>query len=126
MARVTVINDQPDYLGVMRDVLEALDHDGTPLRGETVSIDDIAATEPDLLIVDLRMDSGVLNDGWGVIVGARADPRLASVPIIISTADHDFLRNRAEEISALADVHPLPKPFGMEDVEELIRRLLDR
>jgi CheY-like chemotaxis protein len=126
MARVTVINDQPDYLGVMRDVLEALNHEGTPLRGETVSIEEIADTRPDLLIVDLRMDSGVLNDGWGVIVGARADPRLADVPIIISTADHEFLRNRAAEISALADLHPLPKPFGMQDVEELITRLLER
>jgi len=45
---------------------------------------------------------------------------------LISTADHEFLRRRTEEIGELADVHPLPKPFGMDDVEELADRLLQR
>lgn len=126
MARVTIINDRPDYLGVMTDVLESLRHEATALEGATVTVDRIAETAPELLIIDLRMDSGVLNDGWGVVVGARADDRLKDVPIIISTADHEFLRSRAEEISVLADVHPLPKPFGIEDVEELIVRLMER
>lgn len=126
MARVTIINDRPDYLGAMTDVLEALHHEATALEGTTVTIDQIAETTPELLIIDLRMHSEVLNDGWGVIVGSRSDPRLAEVPIIISTADHEYLRNRADEISALSDVHPLEKPFGMDDVEELISRLLER
>lgn len=126
MARVTIVNDQPEYLGVMREVLDALGHEATALAGATVSIEQIADTEPALLIVDLRMQNEVLNDGWGLIVAARMHPDLTDVPIIISTADHEFLHRRAAEISELADVHPLPKPFGMDDVEELIDRLLER
>lgn len=126
MARVTIINDQPEYLGVMREVLAELGHDAVALEGATVTIDQIAETRPDLLIVDLRMDNEVLNDGWGLIVAARAHKVLANVPIVISTADHDFLRRRADEIGTLADVHPLPKPFAMRDIEELLDRLLER
>jgi CheY-like chemotaxis protein len=126
MARVTVVNDQPEYLGIMREVLSELRHEATALEGATVTIDQIADTRPDLLIVDLRMHNEVLNDGWGLIVAARAHPLLKDVPVVISTADHEFLRGRADEIATLADVHPLPKPFGMVDVEELIDRLLER
>jgi DNA-binding response OmpR family regulator len=110
----------------MADVLESLNHSATVLPSASVTIDEIASTAPELLIVDLRLQSSVLNDGWGVIVGSRAHPRLRDVPIVLCSADHEFLHSRADEISALADVHPLRKPFGMEDVGELIRRLLER
>jgi CheY-like chemotaxis protein len=126
MARVTVVNDQPEFLGVMRDVLDELGHEALALEGSTVTVDQIADGRPELLIVDLRLKNEVLNDGWGLIVAARAHPALRDIPIVISTGDHEFLNRRAEEISALADVHPLPKPFAMEDVEELLARLLER
>jgi CheY-like chemotaxis protein len=126
MARVTVINDQPEYLGVMREVLDELGHEAIALEGSTVTVDQIADVRPELLIVDLRMQNEVLNDGWGLIVAARAHPVLRDVPIVISSGDHEFLNRRADEIGALADVHPLPKPFAMEDVEELLDQLLGR
>ena len=126
MARVTIVNDQPEYLGVMREVLDELGHDAIALEGASVTIDQIADTSPQLLIVDLRMKNEVLNDGWGLIVAARAHPVLKDVPIVISSGDHEFLNRRAEEISELADVHPLAKPFAMQDVQELVDRLLER
>ena len=126
MARVTVINDQPEFLGVMREVLDELGHDAIAMEGSTVTIDQIADAGPELLIVDLRMQNEILNDGWGLIVAARAHPELQDVPIVISSGDHEFLTRRAEEISELADVHPLAKPFATRDVEELLDRLLER
>ena len=126
MARITVVNDHPDFLSVMDEVLQHLGHDGTVLPGESVTIEEIAASRPELLIVDLRMASEVLNDGWGVVLGVRSHPELRDVPVVLCTADHNFLRSRSEEISALADVHPLRKPFGLNDVEELVERLLER
>ena len=126
MARVTVINDRPEYLGVMREVLAELGHEAIAIPGEAVTLDQIAETQPDLLLVDLRMETGVLNDGWGIIVGSRAHPGLKDVPVIASSGDVTILRNRATEISALADVHPLEKPFSIEDVGELLDRLLER
>lgn len=126
MARVTVINNSDEFLGMMSDLLAATGHDCVPLRGAEHSVDEIAATAPDAMIVDLRLSPSVLTDGWAVVVGARTHPALKEVPVILATGDHDFLRERAQEISAMADVHPLPKPFSIADVEELLGRLLDR
>lgn len=111
----------------MHDVLDALQHDGTTLRGEDVTIDAIAETDPDVLVVDLRLGNAeVLTDGWAVVVGARAHPQLRHVPIVVCSADVVFLRERAAEIAALADVHPLEKPFSVADLQELLDQLLSR
>jgi CheY-like chemotaxis protein len=126
VARVTVINDDPDFLDVMGDVLEALGHEARVMAAQPATLDDIASTRPDLLIVDLRLESSVLNDGWGVVVGSRAHDELRGVPVVLCTADAEFVRTRGHEISALTDVHPLPKPFGVDALEELIGRLLER
>jgi CheY-like chemotaxis protein len=127
MARVTVVNDSEEFLGVMHDILEALGHDGTTLKGETATVEEIADTAPDALVVDLILaDSKVLMDGWAIVLGARMHPKLAEVPIVICSGDVAFLRERADEIAALADVHPLAKPFGVTDLESLLDGLLSR
>lgn len=127
MARVTVVNDNDDFLDLMGDILRQQGHDPAVVRAATVTVDDLAATEPDVLVVDLRLDDpGLLSDGWSVVVGARAHPELAAVPIVICTADRAELGRHASEIAALADVHRLDKPFQLDDVEALLAALLDR
>jgi len=126
VARLTVVNDSEEFLGVMSEVIREAGHRCTALKGETVTLDDIAASDPELLIIDLRLETGVLNDGWSIVVGARAHPRLADVPIIICSGDLQFMRERADEIAALADVHSLAKPFRLAEVEDLVKRLLER
>ena len=127
MARITTINDSEEFLAVMRDVFDHLGHTPTVLQSNDVTVEQVAASRPDLLVVDLRLRSAsALDDGWALIVGARAHPDLADVPIIVCSGDVQFLRQRAEEIAALADVHALEKPFGVGEVEELVRFLLER
>src|SRR5918994_5802693 len=127
MARITTINDNEEFLAVMRDVFDHLGHTPTVLQADDVTVEQVAASRPDLLVADLRLGSAaVLDDGWALIVGARAHPDLADVPIIVCSGDVLFLRERAAEIAALADVHALEKPFGVSEVEELVTHLLDR
>ena len=126
MARVTVVNDSDEFLGVMSDVLTEDGHVSHALKGADHSIDDIAATNPDLLIVDLRLGPESQVDGWSVIVAARAHDGLKDVPIILCSADLEALRRRADEIAAYADVHTLEKPFTLAQVEQLVSLLLDR
>ena len=111
----------------MRDVFDTLGHSPTVLQSAKVTVEQVASSRPELLVVDLRLGSAsILDDGWALIVGCRAHPDLADVPIIVCSGDVLFLRERAEEIAALADVHALEKPFGVSEVEELVRHLLER
>ena len=87
MARITVVNDRPDFLDVMREILEPEDHAVTTLNGDGIDIAELAETRPDLLIVDLRLDPhrSRLN-GSEIVVLARADHRLEEVPIILCSS----------------------------------------
>ena len=61
-----------------------------------------------------------------LVVGCRTHAQLASVPIVLCSADTHYLRERAGESAAVADVHRLIKPFSVEDVQVLLDGLLSR
>lgn len=123
--RITVVNDSAEFLELMREVLTDAGYAVTTFEGDATSIEEIAASGPDLLVVDLRLRG---NDptGWDVALMARAHAPLRDVPIVICSADVQQIRERQDEMTALADVHLLAKPFGLNDAEELVGRLLSR
>jgi CheY-like chemotaxis protein len=127
VARITVVNDRPDFLEVMREILEPADHAVTTLNGDELDVAELAATGPDLLIIDLRLDAQRSRlSGWEMVVLARADHRLEGVPIVLCSADRQGTLEHGDELQALTDVHVLLKPFRLGEVEELVSRLLDR
>jgi DNA-binding response OmpR family regulator len=124
---VTVVNDRPEFLELMREILEPAGHLVSTLTGDGLGVDQLAATEPDLLIIDLRLDPDRTRlTGWDFIVLARADDRTSAVPIVLCSADQTGTRDHGDELQALADVHVMLKPFAVAEMEELVRRLLAR
>ena len=120
--RISVVNDNPDFLELMSAILaEDAGFEVSLFNGEETSMDEIAGARPDLLIIDLLL--GGLS-GWELVVLARADARLASVPVIVCSADVTELRDRAAELERIGDVHVLAKPFSVADVTDLVRQLL--
>ncbi len=126
-ARITVVNDQPEFLELISEVLDGNGYEVTPLDGEATSIEHIADTRPDLLICDLRLapEKGRLT-GWEIVTLCRVHEDLRDVPLIVCSADARSLRQHADEMSALGDVHALEKPFQLAMLEDLVQRLLHR
>lgn len=124
LRRVTVINDSPEFLELMGDFLEGERFDASLIDGDNISsLEPIRATRPELLIVDLRLHGAEIS-GWDILQAARADPELGSLPIIICSADAMELRERADAMAAMPGVEVLRKPFALDELEELVRRLL--
>jgi CheY-like chemotaxis protein len=120
--RISVINDNPEFLELMSAILdEDAGYAVTLLTGETAAIDDIAASAPDLMIVDLLLGGA---SGWDIVALSRADQRLANVPIIICSADVVALRDREAELEHIGNVHVLAKPFGVDQVTALVEQLI--
>jgi DNA-binding response OmpR family regulator len=125
--RVTVINDDAEILAILREILEEQEYEVVGLRGAEQSIEEIAVTTPDLLVVDLRLDPQASRlSGWDMVAMSRVHPRLRHVPIIVISADVFAINERADELQAYGDVHLMVKPFEVTTLEELVRRLLDR
>jgi CheY-like chemotaxis protein len=120
--RISVINDNPDFLELMSAILdEDAGYDVTLFDGEKTTMAEIAASNPQLIIVDLIL--GAVS-GWEIVTLSRADERLADKPILVCSADVAALRERSEELERIGNVHILAKPFSIDQITEVVERLL--
>ena len=125
MARITVINDSPEFLDVMREVVTSLGHQMTGLQAVETSIEEVVDTHPDLLMVDLRLENTPQEvSGWELIILAKAHRDLLGIPVILATADIWELNKRAQDLEQIAGVHVRTKPFDMDEMCDLIQQLL--
>jgi DNA-binding NtrC family response regulator len=124
VARITVVDDNPEFLETMFSILDGLEgHDVAGFDGNQTSIEQLVASDPELLIVDLRMAGDDMR-GWDILMLARAEESLRRVPLIVCSGDITTLRARADEFARLGNVHTLEKPFGLDDVTSLVERVL--
>jgi CheY-like chemotaxis protein len=122
--RITVLNDNPEFLELMSAILdEDAGYEVTLYNGQEVGLDQIVSSHPDLIIVDLLLGGA---SGWEIVTLARADARLAEIPIIVCSADVAALRERAGDLERIGNVHILAKPFSIDDITELVEDLIGR
>jgi CheY-like chemotaxis protein len=125
MARITVINDSPEFLSLMNELISTIGHEMTGFEAVSVSLDEVVASEPELIVLDLRLEDQAQEiSGWELLALARAHPVLRSVPIILCTAATWEVERRADELAEVADVHVRTKPFAVEDMVALMRDLV--
>ncbi len=122
-ARITVVNDTESFLSLIRDALEDR-YTVATFNGEHLTVERLKESRPDLIMVDLVMRGRELS-GWDVIQLLRADERLASVPIIVCSADSGQLRNRAADLATIASLTILEKPFGLRELDAAVEAALE-
>jgi two-component system nitrogen regulation response regulator NtrX len=122
VANVTVVNDYPAFLELVDAMLTEAGHVVRSLDGQHASLDEIAATEPDLLIIDVLVH-GDAAIGWDVLALARTHDRLRTLPIIVCTAEVLQPEERLAEL-AHGDIRVIEKPFKAEELYAAIDRLL--
>jgi CheY-like chemotaxis protein len=122
--RISVVNDNADFLELMSAILdEDAGYEVTLFNGDETTIDELARSEPDLIIVDLLLGGA---SGWEVVTLARADERLADTPLVVCSADVTSLRERAGELAQIANLHVLEKPFSVDEITDLVEKLVGR
>lgn len=123
--RITVINDNPEFLELMNALLEKnAGYDVTTIDGdEILDIEPIRRSRPDLLVIDLRLRRDGLA-GWDILLAIRQDAELEQLPIILCTGDLEGLKEHAAALTEDPMVATLQKPFHVEELEELVRRFV--
>jgi CheY-like chemotaxis protein len=123
-ARVAVINDDTDFLELMRELLETEEGYEVLICKEW---DDAHAFvrdhEPDLIILDIRM--GGEEAGWTILNLLTLDPATRPIPLIVCSAAIHSLH----EHQALLDqfgITALPKPFDLDALLSIIEQVIAR
>lgn len=124
MARVTVVNDNPEFLALVQDILEDDRYEATTIDGDRPdALGAVRESRPDLLMIDLRMGSDGLH-GWNIAQEVRAEPDFAGLPVLICSADVLALKELEADLDDTQHVGTLSKPFGIDQLIESIDELL--
>jgi CheY-like chemotaxis protein len=119
MARVLVIDDEPDVCWLIRVSLERAGHevlvaeDG--LRGVALAM----KQHPEVIVLDLMMP---VMDGYGVLAELAKDPRTADVPVMVLSAR--AIPEEAERATRAGAQRFLEKPFDPDDLAAELADLL--
>jgi len=116
--RVTVVDDNHAFVALLADLL------GDRFRVTGIlprTISELAATDPELVFVDVFIRNDDALGGRVLIDLARRDPRLREVPIILCTG---AIGPDLDRLTQLPDVHLLAKPFDLDVLESTMRRAM--
>ena len=110
--RVLVVDDDPDILDALSEILEVEGYEVQRARNGREALERLEQRLPDVVLLDLMMP---VMDGWEF---ARSLSPAARPPIIVLSADRN-VSTRAREIGAL---EWLAKPFELSDLLAAVRR----
>ncbi len=124
-ARITVVDDNIDFLELVSEILADAGYVVTPLLAAGIGVEDVAASHPDVVVLDLRLATRTSQlSGWEVLRLLRAHERLSTVPVLVCSGDVDDVRRHAGEIERDPMVSALEKPFGIDDMERSLSELI--
>lgn len=122
--KVVVVNDNPDFLELMADVLRDERYPTTIIDGDREdAVEAIRAAAPQLLIIDLRLGKDELH-GWEVIQQVRTDLELRELPTLICTGDKEALTLLDSDLAEMRRVASLIKPFSIDELMVKLEALL--
>jgi two-component system OmpR family response regulator len=118
-ARIIIVEDDPIMRGMVGDFLERHNMRALFASGRKELVHHFAASEPDLVILDLRLGQ---EDGFDLLreIRSRSD-----VPIIITTGDRRDEIDRVVGLELGADDY-VTKPFSLRELLARIRAVLRR
>jgi CheY-like chemotaxis protein len=115
---VTVVDDEDPSRDVIRHILESAGYTVDEVSDGTQAVSKIERTQPDLVILDLRMPS---VDGWAVLAALRGLPDPPRVLVV--SADHLPQPELERLIEAGATAY-VSKPFSIATLLGVCARVL--
>ncbi len=121
MARIVVADDDPDILNIVSMSLEAMGHEVTRARNGREAIEQVRATQPDLVLMDLMMPE---CNGYEATATLKADYETSPIPILALTAK--AMRGDEEKGRQAGVDGYITKPFRISQVLEVVDSYLVR
>lgn len=117
MARLLVVDDEPDLRELLRVSLSLVGHDVSVAADGHRGLELAVETKPDAVVLDVMMPG---LDGWSVLAALKSDkdPTVSGIPVLMLTAradDLDIVKGGIE-----GAVRYLTKPFAIKDLRQAV------
>jgi CheY-like chemotaxis protein len=121
MKKVLIAEDNAVNRELLRELLEIRGYAVMEACNGMEALDQIAKTQPDILLLDLSMP---VLDGFGTIEKIRKDPNFKSLPVLAVTA-YAMHGDREKILTAGFDGY-LSKPINPAALHQELQRLLNQ
>jgi two-component system, cell cycle response regulator DivK len=121
MAKILIVDDNPDVREVLRCQLKTLGYLVISAENGLVAIEKAIAEQPDLILMDIMMPE---MDGWQASRAVRANPDTKDIPILAATA-----MCRRADLNACLEAGCngyIVKPFTMLELAQKVGDLITR
>jgi two-component system, cell cycle response regulator DivK len=121
MAKILIVDDNPDVREVLQCQLKMLGYLVISAENGYVAIEKAIAEQPDLILMDIMMPE---MDGWQASRAVRANPDTKDIPILAATA----MCRRADLNACLESGCNgyIVKPFTMTELAQKVGELITR
>ncbi|MBE9166301.1 response regulator transcription factor [Pleurocapsales cyanobacterium LEGE 06147] len=120
--KILLVDDEPGIRESVQAYLEDNDEFQVQVASNaTEAWEQIETDKPDLIVSDIMMPQ---VDGYQFLHKIREDPRYQAIPVVFLTA-RGMTSDRIQGYEAGCDAY-LPKPFDPEELEAIVKNLLER
>lgn len=128
MARVLIIDDDPDITEAMKVVLESKNYKVITAKSGNEGLKKVGPEKPDLIILDVMMETA--DKGFDVARELKRDPKYKSIPILMLTAIKektglDFKNEAGDEVWLPVDYYA-DKPLNPDELISKVENLLKK
>ena len=83
-AKIMIVDDDPDYINVVKTILEREQYTVVTAGDKTEGMEKIRIEKPDLAILDVMMNAW--QDGFEMSRQLKKDPQFKNMPVLMLTA----------------------------------------
>jgi CheY-like chemotaxis protein len=122
VAKILVVDDEPEILVLTKIMLEKEGHKVTRAKDREECFERIKGEKPDLILMDVMMPDDV---GWEICKKIKEDEKTRDVLVVMFTVRTSEDSVERSYKYAKADAH-INKPFDMAELLETVRNLLEK
>ena len=120
---VFVIDGAPVFLNLMRDLFQEESYNVTTTNFVPNSFAQIAALQPDVLIVDIVVGE---QAGWDLLERLHAEASTSGIPVMIVSTSERLIGQAREQVARYGGNAYLLKPFDLDAVLQAIADLIGK
>ena len=117
MSKIAIVDDARSAVRMMESILRSAGHEVTSYPDGTDLEDRLAATRPDMLLLDIVMPN---RNGYEILRALQKDPRTAGLPVVFVTCrdgESDRLWGRRQGARGY-----VTKPFTAEELLRVVEQ----
>lgn len=118
---IFVINGAPEFLNLMRDILQDQRFNVTTTNFVPNSFAQIAALQPDALIVDIVVGQ---QAGWDLLERLHGGVTTTGIPVVVVSTSTRLLKEAQEQAARFGTHRYLVKPFDLDALMTMIEEMV--